>query len=97
MFIDFLLRCKMCVLNGQVEGENSFTSISQRGRSVVDYFFSHIDSLDHFKHMYINSCKDILHDISFIPHNSVQDHSVLILDVDYQILIYNVILVSLKI
>ena len=82
MFIDFLLSCKMCVLNGRVEGENSFTSISQRGRSVVDYFFSHIDSLDHFKHMYVKSCKDILHDISFIPHNSVPDHSVLILDVD---------------
>ena len=32
--------------------------------------------------MYVKSRKDILHDISFIPHNSVPDHSVLILDVD---------------
>jgi hypothetical protein len=37
-FIEFLQESKMCVCNGRVTDEhNNFTSISSRGRAVVDY------------------------------------------------------------
>ena len=36
--LDFLIESRMVVTNGRVEGNNDFTSISSKGRSVVDYF-----------------------------------------------------------
>ena len=37
-FVDFLIDLKMCVLNGRFfEGCDNFTSVSTRGRSIVDY------------------------------------------------------------
>lgn len=35
-FLDFLINCNFCMLNGRL-GTNDFTHISKRGRSVVDY------------------------------------------------------------
>ena len=37
-FIDFLHEARMLITNGRVAGKNTFTSISARGSSVVDYF-----------------------------------------------------------
>ena len=37
-FIDFLHESRMLITNGRVTGSNTFTSISPRGSSVVDYF-----------------------------------------------------------
>ena len=39
LFNDFLLQSKSCILNGRIEPlKDSFTSISHKGRSIVDYF-----------------------------------------------------------
>ena len=35
-FLDFLINCNFCMLNGRL-GTNDFTHTSKRGRSVVDY------------------------------------------------------------
>ena len=37
-FLDFLMESRMLVANGRVPGCNEFTSISSKGRSVVDWF-----------------------------------------------------------
>ena len=40
VFIDFLKSVQCCMLNGRFDtGNNNFTCISHRGRSVVDYMF----------------------------------------------------------
>ena len=40
VFIDFLKRVQCCMLTGRFDtGNNIFTCISHRGRSVVDYMF----------------------------------------------------------
>lgn len=36
MLIEFLRDCKGCVLNGRIAGNNNFTSVSVKGKAVVD-------------------------------------------------------------
>jgi hypothetical protein len=36
-FLEFLNDAKFCVLNGRMNGSDNFTSVSRKGRSVVDY------------------------------------------------------------
>ena len=36
LLLDFLVDCNFCMINGRVKGKNDFTSVSHRGRSVVD-------------------------------------------------------------
>ena len=44
---DFLLQSKMCVVSGRVNPlKDSFTLISHKGRSVVDYFIISNDCID---------------------------------------------------
>ena len=79
-FLNFLLSNKLCILNGRIEGEDNFTYLSSQGRSVVDYFVTHNDCLQYFKHMYVKSCTDIMDDCFILPTCSIPDHTVLILD-----------------
>ena len=37
-FLDFLIEARMFITNGRVNGRDEFTSVSARGKSVVDYF-----------------------------------------------------------
>ncbi len=56
--LSFLLQCKMCVLNGRIcHLQDNFTSISHKGRSVVDYIatqHSTLDLIENFKVMTIS-------------------------------------------
>jgi hypothetical protein len=81
-FREFLIGGKLCVLNGRVPGENNFTCIKTQGKSVVDYFITHTDSIKYAKHMYVKTVKDILADIENIPTCTTPDHSVLVIDID---------------
>ena len=65
--IDFLLSTKMCVLNGRVKGDNGFTCISTKGKSVVDYFITYIECVQYCKEMNVVYVKDILQEIKLIP------------------------------
>ena len=60
---------------------NEFTFIMPQGKFVVDYFFTHIDSINYFKHMYVDAVNDIMNDMSYLPTSAVPDHSLLIIDV----------------
>ena len=80
-FLNFLLESKLCVTNGRIQGHDNFTFITPQGKSVVDYFFTHIDSINFFKHMYVEAVNDIMNDMSYLPTSAVPDHSLLIIDV----------------
>jgi hypothetical protein len=80
-FLEFLMSSKLCVLNGRVKGEDTFTCIKPQGRSVVDYFMTQLDSLKHVNHFYVKTVKDLLQDMNIMPTSTVPDHSVLITDV----------------
>ena len=46
-FLDFLNEAKMFVLNGRFNGsDNNFTSVSTRGKAVVDYICVPCDDLE---------------------------------------------------
>ena len=45
-FIDFLKESRMVITNGRINGVNNFTSISSKGKSVVDFVAVPIDNVD---------------------------------------------------
>ena len=48
-FIEFLINCNLCMLNGRHCTKNDFTSISRKGCSVVDYCIVSHDQLSDFQ------------------------------------------------
>ncbi|CAC5383303.1 unnamed protein product [Mytilus coruscus] len=48
-FIDFLNEAKFCVLNGRLAMNDNFTSISCKGKAVVDYICVPQDSFNDFR------------------------------------------------
>ena len=82
-----MLDSKLCVVNGRVSpGFNNYTSISSKGKAVVDYFFVPIDNLSSCKQFKVHTSRDLVDkycnlgeihtDVSNIP-----DHSALVLEV----------------
>ena len=50
LFNDFLLQSKMCVLDGRIDPlKDSYTSISHKGRSVVDYLVTQYNCIDNVR------------------------------------------------
>ncbi|CAG2234601.1 unnamed protein product [Mytilus edulis] len=80
-FIDFLNEAKFCVLNGRFAENDNFTSISRKGKAVVDYFCVPHDSLsnyDNFKVLPIQSIVD-MHKLQPLigERSKLPDHSVI--------------------
>ena len=66
-FIDFLADSKMCILNGRFDSDNdNFTSVSTRGRSVVNFVC--------VPHDCFNSCEkfEVISPVSIIDANGLQ-------------------------
>ena len=80
--VDFLHSTRTCILNGRVQGIDDFTYVSTKGRSVVDYFKTHIDSVKYCKEMNVFCVKEILDKIKCIPTCAIPDHSILELTLD---------------
>ena len=83
IFLDFLHRSNMCVLNGR-GSTNDFTCVSQRGASVVDYCLVSHGSLGNGWNFNIHRARDIFHisgcmDGTF-SENILPDHSLLTWD-----------------
>ena len=72
--LEFLMGNKLCVLNGRVPGNDNFTYIRPQGKSVVDYFFTQMDSMQYFKHMYVIPVSNLFIDKSMAPTCAVPDH-----------------------
>ena len=45
VLVDFLQESNMCIVNGRIEGADTYTCISTKGQSVVDYFLINHSSL----------------------------------------------------
>ncbi|CAG2256686.1 unnamed protein product [Mytilus edulis] len=81
-FIDFLNESKFCVLNGRFQGCDNFTSISTRGKSVVDYICVPHDVFDKCKKFEVLTAESIVNNNSLFGllggKSRLPDHSVLI-------------------
>jgi len=78
-FIKFLKSSQMCMLNGRGESKyDNFTSVSSRGKSVVDYIitpYKNLNCCSEFKVKLVSSC---LSDFELNPGlASIPDHSIL--------------------
>ncbi len=86
--IEFLKEAKMIVLNGRVTPElDNFTSVSHRGRAVVDYFICDHHNLDSFTSVEVKTVSSLIntHDLSTMLSDTCKtpDHSLLILTLPY--------------
>ena len=75
-FIEFLKDSKCCVLNGRLNPENdNFTSISVKGKAVVDYIVTpHVD-LKTCLEFSVFTPSDLLQRVGFEGINLIDDHS----------------------
>ena len=86
-FIDFLNDSKLCMLNGRICKEyNNFTSISTKGKAVVDYMLTFHDCLNKCKLFKVNTMSNIIDNFNLYRLISEQckppDHSILTVSVD---------------
>ena len=73
--LDFLINCNMCVLNGRL-GDQDFTHVSKRGRSVVDYVCVPHEQFSHYSEISVHTMTDLVN--MFDLHGQkVSDHSVI--------------------
>ena len=84
-FIEFLIDCKFCVLNGRFNKEsNDYTFRSTRGHSVVDYICVPHDVYKRCSDFRIISCNDIVENGGLVSlqdeHCKIPDHGFLIFD-----------------
>ena len=87
IFIDFLHDAKLCMLNGRVNRENNnYTSISTKGKAVVDYMLTFHDCLDKCKLFNVITMSDIIEELNIQSIISERckppDHSILTVAVD---------------
>ena len=72
----FLIDCNLCMLNGRL-GQNDFTHISTRGKSVVDYVFVPHEHVSNFCDFRVCPMSEISNDYNLHDYKS-SDHSVLL-------------------
>ena len=69
LFIDFLNDSKFCVLNGRFgEQSTQYTSISTRGKAVVDYVCVPHDVLEQCLDFKIYNCNDMIDSFNLTEH-----------------------------
>ncbi len=64
-FIEFLHDIKCCIVNGRINPDNdNFTSISTKGKVVIDYVFVPHDTIETISEFYVDTCSTIVNCIS---------------------------------
>ncbi|MEW8545344.1 MAG: reverse transcriptase family protein, partial [Candidatus Thiodiazotropha sp.] len=76
LFIEFLVDCGMCMVNGRV-GQNDFTHVSHRGKSVVDYVCTPYEQLSSVSDFHVYLMSDLVNALNCHGVTKVPDHSVL--------------------
>ena len=81
-FIEFLKDIKLCMLNGRFDPQkDNYTSISNRGRSVVDYVLTPHDCFEYCKDFKVESVTSLLDKFKLVDlvgeRSRPPDHSVL--------------------
>ena len=82
-FIEFLNEAKMCILNGRFnEADNNFTSVSTRGKAVVDYICIPHDTMAQCVNFKVRTARSIIEDGNLFgllgDRSKAPDHSALI-------------------
>lgn len=89
-FAEFLREAKLCVLNGRISPEyDNFTSISTKGKAVVDYIFTPQSNIELFNSFEIHTVKELSHKYNIKPDCAMPDHSVLCCTMTVSTLINN--------
>ena len=83
-FYDFLIESRMIVANGRVPGNHDFTSISTRGKSVVDFCVIPQENFENCISFDIHAMSDLIDDLDMqcliSEKCKMSDHSILILN-----------------
>ena len=77
MFIEFLVDCNMCMLNGRVGQQNDFTFVSTRGKSVVDYVCLPHEQLSFCSDFKVHRVVNIIQQHDLAVPDKIPDHSLL--------------------
>ena len=79
VFLEFLKESKMCILNGRFDAfSDNYTSVSTKGKAVVDYFFTLQSMLDKVKSFRVLTVKEICDSYNLRPLCKIPDHSILL-------------------
>ena len=78
LLLDFLVDCNFCMINGRVKGKNDFTSVSHRGRSVVDYVLVPHEQLCDIASMSILLMTETIEQFDLNRCDKIPDHSLLL-------------------
>ena len=81
-FVEFLKETSCCVLNGRIDSSrNDFTSVTSKGKSVVDYIMVPVTDFKCCKRFSVESCTEISSKIGLQEHINIRsklpDHSLL--------------------
>ncbi len=79
LFVDHMTTTSMCMLNGRV-GEsdcNCFTSISKKGKAVVDYAWVPHEQLSQWANFKVNTVSGLIESLGLSVPDTQPDHSVL--------------------
>jgi len=79
LLIDFLISSNCCLLNGRKKCKDNYTSVSCKGKAVVDYCIVSHELLRHFEDFEVRLAKDVYQDAGCmgIFNTSIPDHSLL--------------------
>ncbi len=78
--INFLLQANACIVNGRINPlRDSYTSVSHRGKAVVDYVLACHDSLEYIKNFEVLGVSELLLKYQLMQHATglLSDHSLL--------------------
>ncbi|CAC5404135.1 unnamed protein product [Mytilus coruscus] len=82
LLIDFLTSCNLCMLNGRADGNNDFTCVSKRGRSVVDYVVTPHEQLNICTSCDVYLMSDLIVDTGLNFEKSIADHGPIVCTVN---------------
>ena len=67
-FIEFLMECKMCITNGRITPEHDgFTSISTRGKAVVDYIAISQENISNCLKCEVRNATSLIEELNLHP------------------------------
>lgn len=82
-YIDFLVEARMAVINGRTPGVDNFTSISSKGKAVVDYFAVPIENFGNCVKFEVHTVSEVIEKNGLQPLLSekckASDHSIVTL------------------
>ncbi|MES9880570.1 MAG: endonuclease/exonuclease/phosphatase family protein, partial [Sedimenticola sp.] len=80
ILIEFLINSNFCILNGRQSSKDDFTSVSTKGKAVVDYCLVSQSDISSFNNFVVTRASDLISSCSCLESvapSSIPDHSAL--------------------